>query len=156
MDAVKKRAIKTVNELYRKRRIGTIELQDLVNGIANIETLNDRDKRLEEMWERLADVPVDPVTETLDEAFLCFPAGADKEAVWRWFDERYSKGVAYLLYGGTEDYVPESKRLYALKKKCSACTDTGCAYNHKGECRFALVHEREPDPSSCIGYFTLA
>lgn len=59
MDAVKKRAIKTVNELYRKRRIGTIELQDLVNGIANIETLNDRDKRLEEMWEQLADVPVD-------------------------------------------------------------------------------------------------
>lgn len=58
-----------------------------------------RDRELEELWAELEDVPMDPETECMEEAFLHFPAGTPREEIWHWFDERHSKGVAYLLYG---------------------------------------------------------
>ena len=70
-------------------------------------------------------------------------------------DQRYSKGIAYLLYGGAEDYVPETKRLYGLRKRCFECESRSCQFNHDGECRFVLVHEREPqitEADGCIDY----
>lgn len=63
-------------------------------------TLGERDKKLEELWKKFGDIPMDPKTECIDEPFLGFPSGTEREAVWRWFDERYSKGVAYLLCSG--------------------------------------------------------
>lgn len=120
-----------------------------------IDTLEDRDALLEEIWEKFGDVPVNQETEKLEDDFLHFKKGTDKEDVWHWFDERHSKGIAYLLYGGSEDYVPETKRLYALKQLCLECESSSCRFNHGGECRFALVHERKPeinDIDGCIDY----
>jgi len=66
--------------------------------IGLMDTLQERDKRLEEMWDGLADVPFDPKTECIEDDYLCFPAGTERMDIWRWFDARHSKGVAYLLY----------------------------------------------------------
>ena len=52
---------------------------------------------VEELWDNLADVPIDPETEELDEPYYIWPKGTDKEDIWHWFDEHHSKGVAYLL-----------------------------------------------------------
>lgn len=56
-----------------------------------------RDVVVEELWDNLADVPIDPDTEELDEPYYIWPKGTDKEDIWHWFDEHHSKGVAYLL-----------------------------------------------------------
>lgn len=56
------------------------------------------DTILEKIWAELGDVLVHPETEKLESGFSVFEKGADKyEDVWRWFDERYSGGVAALL-----------------------------------------------------------
>ena len=56
-----------------------------------------RDVVVEELWDNLADVPIDPETEELDEPYYIWPKGTDKEDIRHWFDEHHSKGVAYLL-----------------------------------------------------------
>lgn len=56
-----------------------------------------RDVVVEELWDNLADVPIAPETEELDEPYYIWPKGTDKEDIWHWFDEHHSKGVAYLL-----------------------------------------------------------
>lgn len=56
------------------------------------------DTILKKIWAELGDVLVHPETEKLESSFSVFEKGADKyEDVWRWFDERYSGGVAALL-----------------------------------------------------------
>ncbi len=57
------------------------------------------DAELEKLWAEFADVPMNPETECMEAPFLGFPAGTPREDIWHWFDERYSKGVASLLYG---------------------------------------------------------
>ena len=61
-------------------------------------TLAERDAALEKLWAELEDVPMNPETECLETPFLNFPVGTFREDIWHWFDERHSKGVAYLLY----------------------------------------------------------
>ena len=63
-------------------------------------TLRERDALLEELWKQFGDVPMDPSTETMEAPFLDFPAGTSRVDIWRWFDERHSKGIAYLIYNG--------------------------------------------------------
>lgn len=106
--------------------------------------LGSRDKELEELWVELSDVTIDPETERTEEAFLHFPAGTDREDIWHWFDERHSKGVAYLLYGGAEDYVPESRRLYGLKGLCTECDSESCVFNPHGVCLAPFVTGHAP------------
>ena len=120
-----------------------------------VETLDSWDTRLEELWAQFSDVPMNPETECIEERFMGWEPGTGREEIWRWFDRRHSRGVAYLLYGGSEDYVSETKRLYALKQLCQECESLSCQFNHDGECRFALVHERKPeinDIDGCIDY----
>lgn len=64
-----------------------------------METLKGRDAELERLWAEFGDVPMNPETECMDEPFLGFPAGTHREDIWHWFDERHSRGVAYLLNG---------------------------------------------------------
>ncbi len=45
---------------------------------------------------------MNPETECMDEPFLSFPAGTHREEIWRWFDERHTRGAAYLLHGAQE------------------------------------------------------
>lgn len=74
-----------------------------------METLQKRDAALEQIWKQFADHPINPETEKIeapflhlpmsnDDYFVSFDAGTTKEDIWRWFDERHSKGVVYLLY----------------------------------------------------------
>lgn len=59
------------------------------------------DKRLEELWDELTDVPVAEDTDmrtVLDEDWYGFAKGTDVEDIWRLFDERHSKGVYWLMY----------------------------------------------------------
>ena len=120
-----------------------------------MDTLEQRDKVLEQWWEALADIPFNPDTEQIEEQFLHFPVGTDREEIWHWFDKRHSNGVAYLMYSGTEDYVPETRRLYGLKKRCFDCESADCAYNSGELCRFPLIYERTPtinETEGCLEY----
>ena len=65
---------------------------------AEMQTLAERDAALEKLWEEFGDVPMNPETECMEAPFLSFPAGTFREDIWHWFDERHSKGVAYLMY----------------------------------------------------------
>lgn len=68
--------------------------------MAGMPTIKARDERLKALWQQFTDVPMNPETECMEEDFLHFPAGTHREDIWHWFDERHSKGIAYLLYGG--------------------------------------------------------
>lgn len=57
------------------------------------------DEKLEYLWEEFGDVLIDDNDCILDD-FLGFERGTHREAVWHWFDERYSGGVAKLMFGG--------------------------------------------------------
>lgn len=143
MRYTKEAAIEALSNLHQ-----TIPHSDyctIMDGIQEIETLEDRDDELDELWRRFVDVPMNPYTKRIERPFLEWKAGTHREEIWRWFDQRYSKGVAYLMYGEVEDFVAESKQLYRLKKMCGECESNTCQFNHDGECRFALVHERKPD-----------
>lgn len=70
-------------------------------------TLKERDFLLEKKWEEFADVPMNPETERIEQAFLHFPAGTDRADIWSWFDQRHSKGVRYLLYNEKTDHLLE-------------------------------------------------
>lgn len=118
-------------------------------------TLRERDALLEELWKQFGDVPMNPSTETMETPFLDFPAGTSRIDIWHWFDKRHSKGIAYLLYGTPVERTPESSKLLYLKQLCEECESSSCQFNHGGECRFALVHERKPritDEDGCIDY----
>lgn len=58
------------------------------------------DKELERLWDELTDVPFDEQDCMLylaDDWFV-FAAGTEREEIWEWFDEHYSKGVYYLMF----------------------------------------------------------
>lgn len=83
-----KKELNTVLKEEKKRR------GKLPNGDINKKT----DITLKKIWRELGDIPVNPETEKLESGFSVFEKGADKyEDIWRWFDERYSGGVAALL-----------------------------------------------------------
>ena len=110
-----------------------------------IKTLDERDKYLEKLWASVEDAPIDPDTECLEEEALGFPPGTHREELWRWFDERYSKGVAHLLYGyDGVDRTDLIARLVYLNGLCDECDSETCAYNEDGVCKYPLVHGRKP------------
>ena len=153
MNDVKHVAIKVLNELH-----STIPYSDyctIMDGLYDIEPLLDRDEVLEELWEQFGDIPMNPETECIEEKFMGWGPGIHREEIWHWFDERHSKGVAHLLYGDGFDRTPEPAKLLYLKQLCFECESSSCQFNHSGECRFALIHERKPrinDIDGCIDY----
>lgn len=92
-------AVDTAAELYQTGCINHAGYRAIRDGLDEIETLAERDAKLESLWAEFSDVPMNPKTECMDAEFLSFPAGTPREDIWHWFDERHSKGVAYLLYG---------------------------------------------------------
>ena len=56
------------------------------------------DTKVEKLWDDLADVPMNPVTECIEEDFYIWPKGTFREDIWHWFDNNHSQGVYYLLY----------------------------------------------------------
>lgn len=51
---------------------------------------------MEMFWDELGNVPVDD-DGFLQESFLWWPKGTDREDVWHWFDEKYTGGVKKLM-----------------------------------------------------------
>lgn len=48
------------------------------------------------LWRRFGDIAIDE-NECIDSNFYIWPEGTPREEIWRWFDARYSKGVAHLM-----------------------------------------------------------
>lgn len=155
MTDLNQKAFGIVYAMYNRDTIDITDYTVIRQALNTIETLQSRDKELEDLWEEFGDIPMDDETECMEAPFLDFQAGTHREEIWHWFDERHSKGVAYLLYGGAEDYVSETRRLYKLRKKCLECESMDCCFNHGGECRLPLIHEREPrisEEDGCADY----
>lgn len=51
---------------------------------------------LEKYWDKLGDIPVDD-DGIIQESFLWWPKGTDREDIWHWFDEKYPGGVVKLM-----------------------------------------------------------
>lgn len=125
----------------------TIDYRDysiVMDALDEIPTIEETDKELEKLWAEFEDVPMNPDTECIDEEFLGFPRETYRDEIWHWFDKRYSKGVAYLLYGGSVDKASELSIAAYLKSKCFDCDKTTCRYNVRGECKFPLIYEKMP------------
>ena len=155
MTGLKSKAFDTVYGLYNRDVLSSSDYEVIREGLEEIETLRDRDTALEEMWRQFADVPMNPETECIEEAFMGWGPGVSREEIWHWFDRRHSKGVAYLLYGDGIDRTDQCANLVYLKLLCIGCVSQTCRYNHRGECRFAMVHEGESritDDDGCIDY----
>lgn len=155
MDEHKNEAMEVANRLHQENRIDYGDYSALMDGLGEIETLRDRDEALEEMWAQFADVPMNPETECIEERFMGWEPGAHREEIWHWFDRRHSKGVGYLLYGEDISRVPKGAKFLHLNRLCICCESLDCLFNHDGECRFALVHERKPninEVDGCIDY----
>lgn len=144
MNYMKQKASELVYDLYNSNILTSTDYAVLDEVINGVEPLRDRDEYLEELWAELEDVPMDPETERIEQEFFGWPTGTKREEIWHWFDKRHSKGIAYLLYGDGIDRTPETAKLLYMKQLCSECESKDCAYNHDGECRFALVHNRRP------------
>lgn len=95
-------------------------------------TLRERDALLEELWKRFEDVPMDPSTETMEAPFLDFPAGTSRVDIWHWFDERHSKGIAYLLYNEDASNAASITSLLHCQKLCTECCSETCVFNSQG------------------------
>lgn len=73
--------------------------------LREMKSSDEKDAFLESLWAEFGDIPMDPDTEKIDAPFLFFDTGTEREDIWHWFDEKHSKGVAYLLYSYEEvDY----------------------------------------------------
>ena len=144
MNCDKQQALEIINRLHRENRLDNRDYRAVYDGLSKIEPLRDRDEVLEELWKQFGDIPMNPLTERIEVPFMGWGAGIHREEIWHWFDVRHSKGVAYLLYGGTEDYVPETRRLYGLKKLCTECDAERCIFNPKGVCLAPYVTGRAP------------
>ena len=118
-------------------------------------TLAERDGKLEALWADLEDVAFDEDADgrlRLVDPWLCFMAGTEREEIWRWFDQRHSKGVYYLLYGlDGVDRTGEICKMTYLNSLCFDCDTRSCALNHDGECRFSLVNGRKPKITEADG-----
>ncbi len=117
--------------------------------------LSVRDRELEELWEGFADVPMDPETEEMEEPFLHFPAGTNREEIWHWFDERHSKGVVYLLYGTEPKYsLKNTASLIRTQNLCCECDSETCVFNPEGICKVPFVTGKAPGLSEdgCTDY----
>ena len=105
MNEVINEAVLCLNQIHIKGQIDYPDYVAIMDGLDEIETLKERDELLEGLWDILEDLPMNPETECMEAQFLRFPAGTHREEIWRWFDERHSKGVAYLMYGGRNEWT---------------------------------------------------
>lgn len=85
--------------------------EEAMESMLSRETPEERDRHLESLWKKLDDVLMNPETETIEAPFYIFSAGTNREEIWRWFDQHYSRGVAYLLHSGVPAYDPENTPL---------------------------------------------
>lgn len=155
MSECKKQAIEVIDRLHSESCLEYPDYCAIHDGLDEIDTLRDRDEELEELWEQFADIPVDLKTECIEAPFMGWGVGVSQDEIWHWFDRRHSKGIGFLLYGDGIDRTDQLAKLLYLKQLCIECESHTCQYNHGGECRFAMVHERKAritDDDGCIDY----
>lgn len=70
---------------------------EIVVGNAAIKEIILDDEKLEYLWKEFGDVLIDD-NECIMDDFLGFECGTHRGEVWHWFDERYSGGVAKLMF----------------------------------------------------------
>ena len=68
-----------MNRLHQENRLTTDEYSAIFDALDEIELLRDRDEQLENLWEQLADIPIDPETECIEEPFLGWGVGISKD-----------------------------------------------------------------------------
>lgn len=78
--------------------------QSIINEtIANAKKIHESDDSLptkisinfvKKLWRWFGYVPMDPETENLEEDWLFFPKGTNREEVWSWFEEEFDVSVA--------------------------------------------------------------
>lgn len=62
---------------------------------------DEQDKRIEELWNEFSSVPFEEDGRgelVLSVDWNEFKKGEERYDIWRWFGERHSKGLNYLLY----------------------------------------------------------
>lgn len=128
MSALKEKAFEIAYALYNQDVLRSSEYEAIRDGLDEIEALKVRDDELEKLWAQFGDIPIDPDTECIAEQFLGWESGSKREISWKWFDERHSKGVAYLMYKDGVDRMVDIARLYYLKQLCPECDSEGCVY----------------------------
>lgn len=67
------------------------------------------DKKLEELWIELWNISIDD-DDNIMQDFYQWEAWTYRMAIWKWFDEQYSKWVAALLYRKSDD----TEKVYVL------------------------------------------
>ena len=108
-------------------------------------TVAERDKVIEDLWAEFADVPMDPDSEKMEDDFLHFPHGTNREEIWHWFDQRHSKGVHYLLYGfDGVDRTTDVAQLVYRNSLCTECMSESCAFNPNGICMVPFLTGAAP------------
>lgn len=147
MNYIKSKALNILNDKEVFDRIPYKAYQTLYDGLSEIETLRDRDEELENLWAEFADIPIDPDTECIEEPFMGWGVGISREEIWHWFDQRHSKGVAYLLYTDGIDRTAETANLLYRNQLCCKCNKACCAYHANGMCRKPFVTGKAP----CFG-----
>lgn len=153
MSECKRQAIEVIDRLHSESRIEYPDYCTIHDGLDEIDTLRDRDEVLEELWAQFSDIPMDPKTERIEAPFMGWGVGTSRKEIWIWFDRRHSKGVAYLLYGDAIDRTDQTAKLVYLKHLCIECESHTCQYNHSGECRFSMVHERKARITDDVGCY---
>lgn len=78
--------------------------QSIINEtIANAKKIHESDDSLptktsinfvKRLWWMFGNVPMDPETENLEEDWLLFPKGTNREEIWGWFEEKFDVSVA--------------------------------------------------------------
>lgn len=66
------------------------------------ECQENKNKKLKALWNEFGAVPMNPETECIETDWREWKAGTFREDIWHWFDERYSGGVARLMFGRKE------------------------------------------------------
>lgn len=88
MSACKEAAIDICGKLSTDGKMSCPEYCQVMDAICEFDTLEERDGELEALWDKFGDVPMNPDTEKMEEPFIHFPAGTDREDIWHWFDDR--------------------------------------------------------------------
>ena len=66
-----------------------------------VNTPEEIDIKLEKIWDELEDVLFDEDDDgelILADDWYLFAKGTTRTDIWHWFDDRHSKGIAWLLY----------------------------------------------------------
>lgn len=56
-------------------------------------------KEAKKLWLEFGDIPMNPATECLEEAWHGFAVGTHREDIWHWFEETFDISVAEDLMG---------------------------------------------------------